>query len=82
MVYCITYARANDLSLQKNTLVAILSLNECLPDSHGKIWVTTKEMTERLIHCGVDPSLETMDVANAIKKHNRGGRMNRNRYVH
>mmetsp|Transcript_12688 Transcript_12688/g.27557 ORF Transcript_12688/g.27557 Transcript_12688/m.27557 type:complete len:533 (-) Transcript_12688:47-1645(-) len=56
-------------------------MNACLIVTE-KIWVTTKEMTERLIHCGVDPSLETMDVANAIKKHNRGGRMNRNRYVH
>ena len=68
------------MSLPKHTLVAILSLNECVPESHGVIWTTKKEMTQRLIHCGVHNSLETIDVADAIQKHNQGGRINKNRW--
>ena len=78
MLYSKSYARVEDMSLPKHTLVAILSLNECVPESHGVIWTTKKEMTRRLIHCGVHNSLETIDVADTIQKHNQRCRINKN----
>ena len=80
MVYSKTFARADDMSLPKHILVAVLSLNECVPESHGEIWVTKKEIAQRLIHCGVHNSLEAIVVADAIQHHNQGGRINKNRW--
>lgn len=82
MVCTKRYAVADDLHLQKDALIAILSLNECLPPRNGEVWVTTREMTQRLIHCGVDPSLEQIFVNEAIAKYNRGGRLEKRGYKH
>ena len=75
-----TYATEDDLRLQKDALLAIISLNEILPRVNKNVWVTRNEMTNRLIYCGVSLYLQDMDVADAISKCNRDGRLERRRY--
>ena len=53
-------------TLKKNLLL----LNNELPYENGSIWVTTKELYDRLIHSGVNPSLEFELVKDAVKRFN------------
>ena len=71
------YASADDLHLRKSALLAILSLNESLPDRNGEVWVTLGEFTDRLVHCGVHVSLDSLAVREAAQKHNRNRRLDR-----
>ena len=56
------YATDDDVMLSKCGLVSILSLNYCLPQSIGEIWAIKKKIAEHLIHCGVDSSLDVMEL--------------------
>jgi len=47
-------------------LKAIIALNELMPPKNGNVWVTRKEITSRLVHCGVNPSLEPIEISHAI----------------
>ena len=48
----------------------LLILNNKLPQEIGKLWVTSNELHERLIHAGVHPSLRFEIVQDAIKPFN------------
>ena len=48
----------------------LLILNNKLPQDIGKLWVTSNELHERLIHAGVHPSLRFDIVKDAIKRLN------------
>lgn len=71
MVLTMKSARAEDVHLTKRALVAILALNQDVPETNGEVWLLTTEITERLVHCGVDSSLELIFVAEAIEKYNQ-----------
>jgi len=62
MVYTKTFANIDDLHLSKKANSAIVLLNTYLPDDYAKYWVMVEEMTERLISCGVNSSLQKIDV--------------------
>ena len=68
------------MSLTKHILVAVFSLNKCVPEIHGVTWTMKKEITQHIINCGVHNSLEAIDVADAIQKYNQGGRINKNQW--
>ena len=51
----------------------LLILNNKLPQEIGKLWVTSNELHERLIHAGVHPSLRFEIVQDAIKRLNGDG---------
>jgi len=76
------YATDDDLKLLKCGLVSILSLNDCLPQLIGKIWVTKKEIAERLIHCGVDSSLDMMQLDTLVANYNNGGHLDKRKFNH
>ena len=59
-----------------------LSLNDCLPQLIGKIWVTKKEIAERLIYCGVDSSLDMMQLDTVVANYNYGGRLDKHKFNH
>jgi hypothetical protein len=82
MVWRVTYATVDDLHLEGRSYMAALSLNECLPEKNGEIWVTPKEMADRLVHGGVDPALEPIDITEALKQFNKGGRLSKRSWKH
>eukprot|EP00986_Skeletonema_menzelii_P000440 scaffold128_cov140-Skeletonema_menzelii.AAC.16 len=51
---------------------SILTLNHYLPAEKGELWVTSIEMHQRLIHCGVHRSLSLEMVESALRTANRG----------
>lgn len=74
------YVSGNDLHLSEGAMQAILTLNECIPESCGMIWVTVQEMRERLVRCGVHHTLKTQQIDLAIQKLNRSGRLDKDCY--
>jgi len=47
-------------------------LNHFLPEENKLVWVTLEEMRNQLVYCGVDKSLSTHILANALRFANRG----------
>uniref|UniRef100_A0A7S2M0G8 Mutator-like transposase domain-containing protein n=1 Tax=Skeletonema marinoi TaxID=267567 RepID=A0A7S2M0G8_9STRA len=82
MVYTKTFANIDDLHLSKKANSAIVLLNSYLPDDYAKYWVTVEEMTERLISCGVNSSLQKIDVDGATQHHNKHGLLEKRLYRH
>jgi len=67
------YTTDDDLKLSNCGLVSILSFNDCLPQLIGKIWVTKKEIAERLIHCSVDRLFDMMQLDTAVANYTMEG---------
>ena len=61
---------------------SILFLNHHLPDEKGALWVTAKEMRDRLVHSGVHHALTLEMVESALKSANRGQKILRMRMFH
>ena len=72
MIQTKKFAGPDDVHLTKSSLLAILSLNYDMPERNGEVWVIKSELRDRLIHCGVDSSLESIHVASAIKNYSKG----------
>jgi hypothetical protein len=68
MLFTRKYATSDDMHLSDDALGAITHLLCCIPARNQEVWITKKEMKDRLIHCGVANSLEQMDVDEAMRK--------------
>ncbi len=58
--------------LLPNISQSLILLNLFLPENNKLVWVTTEEMRDRLIHCGVHKLLSVDILAKAINNANRG----------
>ena len=58
--------------MERGLLKALLSLNGNLPPENVKIWITVKEMRDRLVHCGVHQSVSTDHLVQALTRVNKG----------
>ena len=59
-------------AVPRNISRFLLLLNHFLPEENKLVWVTMEEMRNRLVYCGVDKSLSTHILANALRFANRG----------
>ena len=58
------------IKLKKCLKKDLLALNSELPNDLGRLWVTCNELHDRLVHAGVDQSLNVDMVQDAIQRFN------------
>jgi hypothetical protein len=64
-------SRPSKLILAAEVKLGIIRLNNSLPQEQASIWVTTSEMRDRLVHCGVDRSLTAEMISQVVRALNK-----------